>query len=227
VKALVTALLVLVGCASHARAQDGYAPPVTAPNSGAFAASDATLDALGRLPVQDGGRVKPLSTFAGFTLLRVNGRREVANGDDKLSPDAFLFETLMRPEVAATLPLFLVAEGAAIDAIGLDASAKKRRARWTFDELRPAVPRLFELAHEWGAVDPKLRTATQAQVVSLAQNVDTFLGLAGHLDFARVDLPLPQGGRFAALLGDDDGEVRYSQLVEHGAAFGDLYRELA
>ena len=226
-KALVTALLVLVGCASHARAQDGYAPPVTAPNSGAFAASDATLDALGRLPVQDGGRVKPLSTFAGFTLLRVNGRREVANGDDKLSPDAFLFETLMRPEVAATLPLFLVAEGAAIDAIGLDASAKKRRARWTFDELRPAVPRLFELAHEWGAVDPKLRTATQAQVVSLAQNVDTFLGLAGHLDFARVDLPLPQGGRFAALLGDDDGEVRYSQLVEHGAAFGDLYRELA
>jgi ABC-type transport system involved in cytochrome c biogenesis permease subunit len=151
----------------------------------------------------------------------------VANGDDKLSPDAFLFETLMRPEVAATLPLFLVAEGAAIDAIGLDASAKKRRARWTFDELRPAVPRLFELAHEWGAVDPKLRTATQAQVVSLAQNVDTFLGLAGHLDFARVDLPLPQGGRFAALLGDDDGEVRYSQLVEHGAAFGDLYRELA
>jgi ABC-type transport system involved in cytochrome c biogenesis permease subunit len=227
VKALVTALLVLVGCASHARAQDGYAPPVTAPNSGAFAASDATLDALGRLPVQDGGRVKPLSTFAGFTLLRVNGRREVANGDDKLSPDAFLFETLMRPEVAATLPLFLVAEGAAIDAIGLDASAKKRRARWTFDELRPAVPRLFELAHEWGAVEPKLRTATQAQVVSLAQNVDTFLGLAGHLDFARVDLPLPQGGRFAALLGDDDGEVRYSQLVEHGAAFGDLYRELA
>jgi len=227
VKALVTALLILVGSASHSRAQDGYAPPVTAPDSGNFAASEATLDALGRLPVQDGGRVKPLSTFAGFTLLRVNGRRVVTNGDDKLSPDAFLFETLMRPEVAATLPVFLVAEGAAIEAIGLDASAKKRRARWTFDELRPAVPRLYELAHEWGAVDPKLRTATQAQVVTLAQNVDDFLGLAGHLDFARVDLPMPQGGRFAALLGDDDGAVRYSQIVERGAAFGDLYRELA
>jgi ABC-type transport system involved in cytochrome c biogenesis permease subunit len=61
--------------------------------------------------------------------------------------------------------------------------------------------------------------------VSLAENVDAFFRLAGFLDFARIDLTLPEGGRFATLLGDD--EVRFSEIVANGAAFGDLYRELA
>ena len=35
------------------------------------------LELAGSLPVQDRGRVKPLSTFAGFQLLKLNGKRTV------------------------------------------------------------------------------------------------------------------------------------------------------
>jgi ABC-type transport system involved in cytochrome c biogenesis permease subunit len=214
---LVLAALVL--CVPGARAQD---PAPRAP------LTEAAAEALGALPLQEGGRVKPLSTHAGFTLLRLTGRRTVEAADgERLGPQDFMLAVLLRPDEVAALPLFLVAEGAAIDAIGLDASVKKRRARWSFEELRPAVPRLFELAHEWSRVEPSRRSATQAQVVNLAEAVDQFLDLAGFLDFARLDLPVARDSRLAALLGAHGGSARYAALVEHGPALGALYRELA
>ena len=36
-----------------------------------------TIDVFARLPVQEGGRIKPLSTYANFTLLALNGMRSV------------------------------------------------------------------------------------------------------------------------------------------------------
>ncbi|MEZ5977268.1 MAG: cytochrome c biogenesis protein CcsA [Planctomycetota bacterium] len=190
--------------------------------------SEDVTAALGALPVQEGGRVKPLSTLAGFTLLRLAGRRSVETPDGaKLGPDAFLAELLVRPDFASRLPLFLVAEGAAIDAIGLDASVKKRRARWSFDELRPAVPKLFELAHDWSNVEPARRTSTQQQVVQLAEAVHRFLDLAGFLDFARMDVPVAKDSRLAQVVGAWDGRASFADLVAAGPEIGALYRELA
>ncbi|QDU68426.1 cytochrome c biogenesis protein [Engelhardtia mirabilis] len=190
--------------------------------------SEAALDALGALPIQAGGRVKPLSTHAGFTLLRLAGRRSVEDAaGERLGPDAFLLETLVRPESAARLPLFLVAESAAIDAIGLDGSLKKRRARWSFDELRPALPRLFELAHDWSRIEAPQRSATQQQTVQLAEAVDQFLDLGGFLDFARVELPVVRDSALAELLGADSGRAHFSELVAAAPAVGQLYRTLS
>ncbi len=43
--------------------------------------TDETLDIFEKIPVQDGGRVKPLSTVANFALLRLSGRLRQAHGD--------------------------------------------------------------------------------------------------------------------------------------------------
>ncbi|QDU86153.1 Cytochrome c biogenesis protein CcsA [Planctomycetes bacterium Pla163] len=234
---LVLTLALLVVAAAPLRAQQPATNPHGAAPHGLLTPapeflpapwSDAATDGLGALPIQEGGRVKPLSTFAGFTLLRLTGRRSVVLDDGtKLGPDAFMMEALVRPEVAASMPLFLVAEGAAIDAIGLDSTIKKRRARWSFSELQPAVPKLFELAHEWSRIEPAERTAVQQQTVRLAEAVHQFLDIGGFLDFGRVDLPVARTGRLAELLGTDTGRVRYSQLAAAGTRIGELYRELA
>ena len=189
--------------------------------------SERELDIAGALAVQDGGRVKPLSTYAAVALLRQNGKRSVTTPDgERLDATAWLLDVLLFPEQAATYPCFQVQDSSAVHAIGLSVEAKSKRDRWSFEELRPAVPRLFELAHQWGAVEPGRRSTLQHQVVLLAEAVDGFLVLAGFLDFARVDLPLPRGTETSALF-EGATRARYSDLVEHGPELGDRYIALA
>jgi hypothetical protein len=61
------------------------------------------------LPVQDGGRIKPLSTYAGFAMLRLNGQRSVKIEDGQgkkvtLKPTAWVLDCLFRPDKAAAFP---------------------------------------------------------------------------------------------------------------------------
>jgi len=47
------------------------------------------------LPVQDGGRIKPMHTYAGFMLLRLHGKRSITTpGDERLTPVEWLLDTL-------------------------------------------------------------------------------------------------------------------------------------
>lgn len=185
------------------------------------------LELAGALAVQDGGRVKPLSTYAATTLLRLNGRRSLTTpAGERLGATAWLLDVLVYPEQAVTYPCFQVQDSSAVHAIGLSVAAKGRRDRWSFEELRPAVPRLFELAHGWAPVEPGKRSTLQHQVVLLAEAVDAFLVLAGFLDFARVELPVPSTAGTASLFEGSRG-VRYSDLVRRGPQLGERYMALA
>ncbi len=186
--------------------------------------SKRALELAGRLPVQDGGRVKPLSTYASFTLLRLNGRRTVTTPDgETLGATAWLLDVLTDPARAATYPSFQVQDSAAVHALGLDVRIKKRRDRYTFDELQPGVSKLFELAHQWAPIPAGQRSSLQHQVVQLAEAVDLFLGLAGFLDFAQLELPLPADGSVRTLFGGANS-IRYSQLVARGPEVAAHYR---
>jgi ABC-type transport system involved in cytochrome c biogenesis permease subunit len=159
---LLAAALVLLG-ALEARAQSERWTPRAA-------------DLAGGLPVQEGGRIKPLDTFAGFTLLRLNGQRSAVDADGrKLTPIEWLLDALFDPEHAARTRSFLVPDVDAVTAIGLDAGDKRKRDRYSFRELEPGLPKLFELAHQYEALDPALRSSLQQQVVTLAENVMLFI----------------------------------------------------
>jgi len=137
------------------------------------------------LPVQDGGRVKPLSTYASFTLLRLHGRRSLRLADGRrLSATEWLLDALLRSEHAARYPTFLVQDEAVVRALGL-APDRSKRDRWSYVELSDGVPRLFELAHEYARIESGERSRIEGQIVDLAGNVDTFLGLVRWFDFAR------------------------------------------
>jgi ABC-type transport system involved in cytochrome c biogenesis permease subunit len=231
---LLLPLLVLTIFTALTGAREGATAPPTAPAAAVeappfdVAACDAaTLAAVGRLPVQDGGRIKPLSTFAAYTLLRLHGRRTLHTaGGERLPATAWLLELLLDPHAAAARPLFTVADRDAVAALGLEVGHKQRRDRYSFDELRPAVPRLFQLAHEYGALPDAERTHLQDQVSALAANVDSFLRLAGALDFAQVPLTLPRDARCRALFGGAE-QVRFAELVARGPQLGALYRQLS
>ena len=140
------------------------------------------------LPVQDGGRVKPLATYAGFNMLAIYGSRSmsVAGNDAKaltLTPTAWLLDTLFRPQFAIHHPTFRVDNSAVLEAVGVKPRAK--RDRYSYAELAPGVEKLGDLGEAYSALEPKQRDAVQQQILDLAYNVRDFENLLGQFAFAR------------------------------------------
>jgi ABC-type transport system involved in cytochrome c biogenesis permease subunit len=146
------------------------------------------------LPIQDGGRVKPLDTYAGFKMLKLHGKRTMRlsrNGERiKLTPVEWLLDTLFYPELAVDYPTFNVDNSDVIVAIGVTPH-KKKRDRYSYTELQPGIERLYALAREWNAIEAKDRTPMQAMTVNLATNINEFEYLLHYVDFARHTVQLP------------------------------------
>jgi len=174
------------------------------------------------LPIQEGGRVKPLLTHANYALLRHNGKRaaETASGE-KLGPVEWLLDLLFFPEISEQYSVFLVQDEQVIEAIGLRVEGKKKRDRYTFQELRPGINKLFELARQYDRVEEKDRSSLQQQVLLLAVNVDEFARLMTYLDFARAPLPLGPGAELRGLFGGAEG-ASFSQVLAHSTELREL-----
>jgi len=142
------------------------------------------------LPIQDGGRIKPISTYADFTLLRISGRKSLTReaGEQKTSvrSSEWLLDVLFQPELAADDRVFMVADDAALDAIGLAHVDKRKRDRYSLRELQPGIDKLFEKANEYGHLPDKERNSVQTEIVNLAEAVDLYGSLSGRLGLAVV-----------------------------------------
>jgi ABC-type transport system involved in cytochrome c biogenesis permease subunit len=186
----------------------------------------AVLEQAERVPIQDAGRVKPLNTYAGFLALRLNGKRTLATPDgEKLKPTAWLLDVLFFPEQAAGYQVFMVQDSAVIDAIGLKHDDKRKRDRYSLNELAPGFEKLFGLARQYRQIDEKQRTTLQQQIVALAHNVDEYSSVAGHADFARVALPVGKGESFRRMFaGRESASV--SEVAAKGAQIAALDVEL-
>lgn len=147
-----------------------------------------TIDLMNRLPVQDGGRVKPFSTHAAFTMMRMRGDRKMEITNDagekfSIKPTAWMMDCLFRPTIAVQMPTFRVDNFAAIDAIGMKSHG--RRDRYSYKELEDALPKLFELAQSYESIGEAQRDIVQKQVIDLAYNVRNYQFLIGYFGFAR------------------------------------------
>ena len=153
---------------------------------GAPAWSGETLGTASTLPVQDGGRVMPLHTYAGFTLLKLNHKRTAKDAaDHTLPPIAVLLDLLFRPRVAIEYPIFVVDDAAVLDTVGLQHAGKDKRDRYSYAELEPGRDALFRLAKSYRVLPAENRTAVQGGVVDLVQNLRLFESLGSYLGFSR------------------------------------------
>ncbi len=189
--ALALALALTVAAALPAGRAAAEGAPGSAPPPAATPYTPRTIELAGLLPVQEGGRVKPLSTFAGFALLRMNGKRVYATAaGESLTPVHWILDCLLRPDRAVRERFFLVENDEVLDAAGLPHDGRNRRDRYAYADLVPAREEIFRRAREYDRVDPKERTPVQAQLLRLALNMREFEGLAGALDFARHAFPV-------------------------------------
>jgi ABC-type transport system involved in cytochrome c biogenesis permease subunit len=177
------------------RAQDSLAPSSW---------SEETLRLARELPVQSGGRIKPLSTYADFQLLRMQGKRTLKTPDGaKLDSTAWMLDCLFRPELAKTYESFRVRNDELVISLGVKDPDKRKSDYYSYYQLEPGLEELFLQADAATRVATTDRVLAQTQALELASTVRDFIRLSASLDFARTTLPLSQSPRLSQIFGED------------------------
>ena len=95
-------------------------------------APDLDFNQWGLLAIQDGGRRKPVDTFAKETLIRITGRSTYADKTGKKWwPNDFVLSALVETHDWKNEPMVLISSGQLIEQLGLD----KTPRRFSFAEL--------------------------------------------------------------------------------------------
>ena len=179
---------------------------------------DETIRLFAEIPVLDGGRVKPLDTYAQFKMLRINGKRNYrplnADGTSsgsagKMGPVEWLLDCLYYPEQAKDYPVFIVDEVSVVTAIGLKGH-DKQRDRYSYNELFDARQELFSRAQAASGIEVTERTYQQSAVLALAEAVFEFEGLIHFFDFARMEFPANGDPLIEKVLGIEGQIVDYT-----------------
>jgi ABC-type transport system involved in cytochrome c biogenesis permease subunit len=162
------------------------------------------LELAAILPIQEGGRVKPLDTFAQFTMLKLNGKRFMTTEDGKkLYPVEWLLNCLFYPEHARNFKHFRVDFDEVITSVGLEAHDEKR-SNYSYNELAPARSKMFQLAGQYSQKEAKLREPVEQQILNLAHNMLQFESLIGALDLLRNTYHVEPDTALAAAFPDGD-----------------------
>ncbi len=150
------------------RAQtDEHGPAVPAADT-----SDLNFKQFALTAIQDGGRRKPLDTFARETLIRISARSTYSDkAGRKWWPKDFIFSALLDTHDWRNEPMILVSLGKLKEQLGLPATQR----RFTFAQLT-GLPELNRLANEAHALRKaeKPLDRVQQEVMSVSERLALF-----------------------------------------------------
>ncbi|MGJ8724036.1 MAG: cytochrome c biogenesis protein [Roseibacillus sp.] len=159
--------------------------------------SEEVLKVAESLPVQEGGRIKPLETRASYAMLQMRGDRRltiIGQGGEKvkIGPVEWMMDVFFRPEIAAELPSFRVDNAEVLKALGIEFDDRKKRDRYAFAELEPHLPEVMQKAGDYQALKEKGADLTpiEEQTLDLATSMQSYFYLAHYFDFVRNGIVL-------------------------------------
>jgi cytochrome c-type biogenesis protein CcsB len=139
----------------------------------------------GLLAIQDGGRRKPIDTFARETLIKITGRSSYTDTHGKSwQANDFVLSALLDTHNWKDEPMVLVSLGQVIEKLGLD----KTHRRFSFAQLA-ALPELNRLAGEAHALRKAEKPLDRAQ--NEVMSVSERLALLAHVMDGSVFLLVP------------------------------------
>lgn len=180
------------------------------------------IDIFGSIPILSQGRVKPISTFARFELVKLSGRaslvlkNDVGNKKRKLSATEWLMDCFFQPDVAMAYKFIRIEDPRIMQAAGLPDDEK--RTNFSFnqlvkveDKMRAAVLPLLE-KHE------DQRTPFDDSMLRLFSSYLDTVTLFQAFIFSQVPVPLDEDGLLQAILEPESQEpvrhLYYSRLLE-------------
>jgi ABC-type transport system involved in cytochrome c biogenesis permease subunit len=133
------------------------------------------VEAFARLPVLEGGRVKPVDSVARNTLLVIRGTQSFPNAEGRtVGAREWLLDVLFRPEVADQQPVFQIDDPEVLGLIGLPQTSQRR---FPFTTLLPHVQEIERQAQAAQQVESALRTRFQSAVLNLYERAYLYFRL--------------------------------------------------
>jgi cytochrome c-type biogenesis protein CcsB len=178
--------------------------------SGAPAAITSTLDfkQWGLLAIQDGGRRKPVDTFARETLIRITGRSTYTDKTGRAwQPNDFVLSALIETHDWKNEPMVLISSGQLIEQFGLD----KTQRRFSFAQLTGSTE-LQRLVTEAQALKRAEKPPTRVQQEALS--VRDRLTLLAHVMDGSALLIVPSPTSETDQWTDPSGWSKYYSNVQ-------------
>jgi cytochrome c-type biogenesis protein CcsB len=191
------------------------------------AADSSSLDfkQWGLLAIQDGGRRKPVDTFARETLIKITGRSSYTDTRGRnWQANDFILSASIDTHNWKDEPMVLVSLGQLIEKLGLD----KTKRRFSFAQLA-ALPELNRLAGEAHALRKAEKPLDRLQ--SEVMSVNERLTLLGHVMDGSIFLlvPAPEKTTDPWLVPPDFGryynETQFAAAQKQLPALGTAYHD--
>jgi ABC-type transport system involved in cytochrome c biogenesis permease subunit len=139
------------------------------------------LDEFGRLPVLEGGRVKPLDSLARNSLLVIRGAQSFRHQGREVGASEWLLDVLFRPDVADAQEVFQIDDP---DVLGMLGMAQSSQRRFSFAVIAPHLDQLEKQATAAERIDAKQRTRFQSALVNLANRIFLYFKLKNTVQLA-------------------------------------------
>jgi cytochrome c-type biogenesis protein CcsB len=173
---------------------------------------------FGLLAIQDGGRRKPIDTFARETLIRITGRSAYTDkAGRKWQPNDLVLSALLETHDWKNEPMVLISSGQLIEQLGLD----KTQRRFSFAQLTGSAE-LQRIANEARALKRAEKPLDRIQQEALA--VSDRLALLGNVMNGRALLivPSPKNEADAWAVPDPEAVAIYYNETQVAPAFSEL-----
>ncbi|HEX8908599.1 MAG TPA: cytochrome c biogenesis protein CcsA, partial [Anaeromyxobacteraceae bacterium] len=141
----------------------------------------ADQDGFSRLPVLEGGRLKPIDSVARNSLLVIRSQQSFRFEGRTVSSDEWLLDLMFRPQVADRMPSFVINDPEVLGLLGVQQTSERYYA---FGLLAPHLDEIQRQAQAAHAIDAKQRTRFQSAVVNLFDRVFLYWKLRNTMQLA-------------------------------------------
>ncbi len=186
-----------------------------------------------KMLVQNGGRVKPMNTFARYSLMQINNgvkvKFQTKDGEQhKIKADAWMLDALFRTDLAKEYPIFNVDDTAAVSELGLSPkpgdSEHRKRDRYSYNQLVTIRPKLAEETSRISEKqqkytdsdeDPAYKlTRIEEQLLRLGRNINFFEHMAGQFGLVKKGEQMVYPGMLPASLAEFAGRMDVAEFLE-------------
>ncbi len=167
------------------------------------------VDAFARLPVLEGGRVKPVDSVARNSLLMIRSQQSFRYDGHGVGADEWLLDVLFRPQRADQQPIFVINDPDVLGLLGLRQTADRY---FSFAAIAPHLGEVEQQAMAAQRLDAKQRTRFQGAVLNLFERVYLYYKLKNTVQ-------VPGGPPLSAELkapGAPGADQRRAALVDLG-----------
>lgn len=159
--------------------------------------SDYNLADFARLPVLEGGRVKPIDSFARSALMSIRGKQSVPVDGKSLPAVRWLLDSAFKPESSDTYPSFVVDDPEVLGLLGLEQGKTRYLPYWQIEPKRDEIQNQASAADK---IESGRRSRFQTALLNLNSRVTLYERVKNTFMVSGEGDPAMELAAFSALL---------------------------